>query len=243
MKGTLMGYYAALPEGAMPNFVFGNHDIHRLATRFGVVNHRSAAMLLLTLRGLPIIYNGDELGMENTVIPVDRLQDPVGKANPESPMARDPERTPIQWDATANAGFSAAGVQTWLPVAENYRKVNVAVQREDPTSTLNFYKALIKLRGDSPALHHGDIQFIEDMPEDILAYTRHADGQRFLVVINFGDDTHTLDLSTVGEMGIILLSTKLSPLNRADLKALSVDPHESILISFVSVVEAEQRGR
>jgi len=231
MKTTLMSYYAALPEGAVPDFVFGNHDIHRLATRFGPKNHRSAAMLLLTLRGMPIIYNGDELGMENTTIPVDRLQDPIGKAHPELNLGRDPERTPMQWDDTANADFSAAGVQTWLPVAENYPQVNVARQRENPSSTLNFYKTLLRLRRENPALHRGDLRFIANLPEDILAYVRKAENQRVLVVINFGDKTQNMDLSELGETGEIVVSTTFTPSRQVKLNSISVDPHESLLIS------------
>ncbi len=233
MKAAIQAYYAALPAGATPNFFFGNHDFHRLATRFGAQNVRAAAILLLTLRGLPIIYYGEELGMEDTPVPPERLQDPIGKARPDLNIGRDPERTPMQWDASANAGFSPPGVQTWLPVAENYRQVNVEVQRRDPTSTLNLYKALLKLRRANPALHQGDIHFIDRTPDDVLAYTRRAGGQAILTAINFGENAYELDLAEAGEVGEILLTTHFSAVRRVSLKALPVGKREGVIVSLV----------
>lgn len=234
MKGAMQAYYAAIPRGATPNFVFGNHDFHRLATRFGSENHRSVGMLLLTLRGVPTMYYGDELGIEDVFIPPERRQDPAGIAQPELDIGRDPERTPMQWDASPNAGFAPEGVETWLPVADNYRQVNVEAQRKDPASTLGFYKALLRLRREMPALHRGDIAFVEGVPEDVIAYTRSADGQRVLVIVNFGRNAHMLDLSAVAgyESGPaeLLLSTQFSQYERIELASLAVNPNESLLL-------------
>jgi alpha-glucosidase len=232
MKRTIQTYYAVMPAGATPNFVFGNHDFHRLATHFGPDNHRSAGMLLLTLWGIPTMYYGDELGMEDVSVPPDRLQDPLGIAKPELDIGRDPERTPMQWDTSPNAGFSPAGVETWLPVDENYREVNVAVQREDPTSTLSFYRKLLNLRREMPALHRGDFAFVEEVPEDVIAYTRSADGQRVLAVVNFEGNAYSLDLSTVGNAAQLLLSSQFSEFDNVDLTALRVRPHESLLLGI-----------
>lgn len=232
MKATIKAYYAALPEGATPDFVLGNHDFHRLATRFGPKNHRSAAMLQLTLHGMPVIYQGDELGMEDTIIPFDRLQDPIGIAQPELNIGRDPERTPMQWDDTANAGFSPEGVKTWLPVAENYKQVNVASMQKDAASTLNLYQSLLQLRRENPALHQGTLTFIEDLPTDIVAYIREAKGQRVLVLVNFGDQTHTLNLSANGATGNLWLSTESSDTGSINLASVTVKPHESLLVEL-----------
>ena len=230
-KQTIQAYYAALPAGTTPNFVLGNHDIHRLATRFGPANHRSAGMLLLTLWGIPTLYNGDELGMENVPIPPERVQDPAALRLPGSEMVgRDPERTPMQWDASPNAGFAPAGVETWLPLAENYQEVNVAAQREDPSSTLSFYKRLLRLRREIPALHRGDFAFVEGMPDEVVAYTRCADGQRLLAVLDFGGEAHTLDVSQVGAAGTLLLSTHLAAAGDMELRALRVQPNEGLLL-------------
>ncbi len=231
MKGVIQAYYAAMPEGATPNFAFGNHDFPRLATRFGPENHRSAGLLLLTLWGIPTIYYGDELGMENVKIAPEQVQDPAALAMAGTDATgRDPERTPMQWDASPNAGFARAAVKTWLPIAENYQEVNVAVQQEDPTSTLSFYGKLLKLRREMPALHRGDFAFVEKVPEDVIAYTRSADGQRVLAVVNFEGNAYSLDLSAVGNAAQLLLSSQLSELDDVDLAALPVRPHESLLL-------------
>jgi alpha-glucosidase len=227
-RKALQTYYDALPEGAQPNFVIGSHDEHRFATRYGRENARSAGLLLLTLRGTPTIYYGDELGMESVPIPPEKIQDPLGKYKPE--VGRDDCRTPMQWDATPNAGFSRVGVEPWLPISADYQTVNVAVEREDVGSTLNFYKRLLKLRREMPALHRGDLTFLDGTPEDVMAYTRYTEGVRLLVVINFGDQAPTLDLSRLGSSGDILLDTRTVKGRRVELARLALQPHEGMLI-------------
>jgi alpha-glucosidase len=231
IKQGIQAYYALLPQGATPNFVFGNHDFPRPATRVGPQNHRSVGMLLLTLWGIPTMYYGDELGMENVPIPPDRVQDPAALRLPGSEAAgRDPQRTPMQWDPSPNAGFAPQGVEPWLPLAGDYSQVNVAVQHQDLTSTLSFYKALLRLRREMPALHGGDFAFVEGVPEDVIAYTRSAGGERALVVVNFEANAHTLDMSSVGRSAELLLSSQFTRLDRVDLAALPVGPHESLLL-------------
>jgi alpha-glucosidase len=232
IKRAIQAYYAAMPPGAMPNFVFGNHDFPRLATRFGWENHRSAGMLLLTLWGIPTMYYGDEIGMQNVPIPVDRVQDPaVLRAGGAEGASRDPQRTPMQWDASPNAGFALAGVEPWLPVAGDYQTVNVALQEQDPGSTLSFYKRLLRLRRKLPALHWGDFSFVSETPREVMAYTRSADGQRLLVAVNFGGDNHILDVSMIGGEGKLLLSTHRFDPQQVDLTALPIQAHESLLVS------------
>ncbi|MCH8837862.1 MAG: alpha-glucosidase C-terminal domain-containing protein [Candidatus Marinimicrobia bacterium] len=230
MKQAISAYYAVIPAGAAPNFVFGSHDVHRFATRFGPENHRSAAMLLLTLWGIPTMYYGDELAMENVDISAGRRQDTWGQDRPDLNLGRDPERTPMQWEAVANAGFSPPGVEPWLPIASNYQDVNVATQQREPASTLNFYQALLKLRRAMPALHRGDFAFVDELPAGTMAYIRTAEGQRVLVVINFAGREQTLDLSSLNGSGQLLLSSQFSRPAGLTLSELSLNPHESLLV-------------
>jgi len=230
MKDAISAYYAVIPKGATPNFVFGSHDVHHLATRFGPENHRSAAMLLLTLWGIPTIYYADELGMEDVDIPPERWQDLWGKNRPDLNINRDPERTPMQWNDSPNAGFSPAGVETWLPVAGNYQEFNVSNQLRRQTSTLNFYKTLLKLRREMQALHAGNFDFVEEVPVDIMAYVRNAEKQRVLVIINFEGSKHRINLSSLNKSGRLLLSSQSMKSNKVNLSDLVLNPHESLLI-------------
>ena len=121
--GALVARYeAALPPGAWPNWVLGNHDRSRVASRLGPAQARVAAMLLLTLRGTPTIYQGEEIGMTDVPIPPERVQDPWERNVPGLGLGRDPVRTPMQWDAGPNAGFARAGAEPWLPLAPDYRE-------------------------------------------------------------------------------------------------------------------------
>ena len=189
---------AALPRGAWPNYVLGNHDNSRVLTRLGAKNARLAAMLLLTLRGMPILYYGDEIGMHDVPIPPEQMQDPAG---------RDPGRTPMQWDAGPYACFST--VEPWLPVAEDYRTTNVAVEWDDPTSLLTLYRRLIWARKEFPALHSGSYYPLDGVPENCLAYVREAAGHRILVVLNFSDEEQSIPLTGAGKLGRLVLSTHL----------------------------------
>ena len=198
-------YEAALPEGAWPNWVLGNHDQHRIATRVGLAQSRVAAMLLLTLRGTPTLYYGDELGMHDVPIPPELIQDPFEKNVPGRGLGRDPERTPMQWSADEKAGFTHG--EPWLPIASDYERVNVAAERDDPNSMLTLYNRLIGLRRGEPALQVGRFEAIE-CDGDVLAYLRRArTGESgFLVALNMGH-AH-VELPFPGK-GAIALSTHL----------------------------------
>jgi len=238
MKQAIEAYYAALPPGAQPNFVFGSHDVRRLASRYGLANHRSVGMLLLTLRGTPTLYYGDELGMQDVSIPPERFQDPVMWRKPGTDEGRDPERTPMQWDSSSNAGFCPGDVEPWLPLAVDYPTINVAVERADPHSTFNFYKRLLHLRRTLPALTLGDFQFIPVVDnhlasiQDVLAYRRSWQDQRLLVVINFSANSQLIDLSGVGLGGVTLLSSHFRSVEQFDLARVLVQPHENLLVQL-----------
>ena len=230
LRDLIRRYYAAIPAGGMPNFVFGNHDVHRLATRHDHRNHRSVGLLLLTLWGVPTMYYGDELGMADGEVPAEFVQDPWGKDDPDSDLGRDPERTPMQWDASANGGFTGAGVVPWLPLASNYQSVNVAVQNRDQQSTLAFYRRLLRLRKEQPALHDGAFEFVEGLPDEIMAYLRRSADDTLLCLINFSDRDHRVDISQVAASGVLLISTLLDESGEVDLGSFAVLANQGYVI-------------
>ena len=231
-------YEADLPAGAWPNWVLGNHDQHRVASRVGTDQGRVANMLLLTLRGTPTCYYGDEIGMEDVHIPPEFVQDPPAVLQPAIAhiIGRDPERTPMQWDASPNAGFAPDGVQTWLPVAADYRTRNVAAQSQEAESMLAWFRALSTLRQSSPALVAGDYRSLDTGKDDVFAYLRTAQTggseQRILVVLNFGPNTYRLDMSSLGKRGNILLSTNMRSSGDIALRQLYLSPNEGIIVAL-----------
>jgi alpha-glucosidase len=232
IRALVEEYEAALPPGGWPNWVIGNHDQHRIASRVGPAQARVANMLLLTLRGTPTCYYGDELGMENVPIPLEFVQDPPALNQPDIAhiFGRDPERTPMQWDASPNAGFTAPDVQPWLPVADDYAQKNVAVERDDPASMLTLFRELTNLRQSEPALHAGAYATVDTDADDVFAYLRSAGETRFLIVLNFGARSHTLDLSAAGEQGEIAVATNGDPPGTVTLQNLKLMPDEGLLI-------------
>lgn len=174
-------YEGALPEGGWPNWVLGNHDKSRIASRVGKAQAKVAAMLLLTLRGTPTIYYGEEIGMQNVSIPKDEIQDPQGLNMPDLDLSRDPYRTPMQWDDSKNAGFTDG--DPWLRLAEDYKEQNVKIQKEKPGSMLNYYQKLIALRQKEAALHIGDYLPVHS-DERVISYMRVAENTRFLIILN-----------------------------------------------------------
>lgn len=197
-------YEAALPAGGWPNWVLGNHDRPRAATRFGAAQARIAAMLLLTLRGTPTIYYGDEIGMADVAIPPDQVQDPRELREPGIGLGRDPVRTPMAWDASANAGFSTAS--PWLPLHADWQARNVAAQRQDPRSMWRLYHDLLALRRAHPALSVGDWLPIE-CAGSLLAYERRHGDERLLVVLNLGDAAESFAIPEWAEGLSVLLAT------------------------------------
>ncbi|MCC6791018.1 MAG: DUF3459 domain-containing protein, partial [Thermomicrobiales bacterium] len=188
LKRHIESIEQVVPPGGWPNYVLGNHDEHRIATRLGPERARAAMMLLLTLRGTPTMYYGDELGMENVAIPPEKEQDPWGLRVPGLGLGRDPERTPMQWSPEPNAGFASAGVETWLPLEAEYRTRNVAVEQADPRSMLAFTRRLLALRQAHPALATADYVTVETNAGTVFAFTRANPSERFLIALNLGDE-------------------------------------------------------
>jgi alpha-glucosidase len=199
-------YEAALPFGGWPNWVLGNHDQPRIASRVGREQARVAMMLLLTLRGTPTLYYGDELGMENVPIPPEREQDPFGKNMPGTGQGRDPQRTPMQWDAAPFAGFSS--VEPWLPLAADWQVTNVEAQKLEAGSMLDLTRALLSLRRERPALVAGSYETLA-VEGDVLVYARRDEGARFVVALNLESSPKVVVFSEGDAEGRIVLSTHL----------------------------------
>ena len=224
-------YEAALPEGAWPNWVLSNHDNARVASRLGQARSRAAHMLLLTLRGTPTCYYGDEIGMRNVEVPRELVRDPQGVISPD--FGRDPARTPMQWDASPNAGFCPEGVEPWLPVAEDHAAVNVDAQSGDPRSMLALCRRLLGLRRELPALAVGSYRPLDTGDDQVRAYLREHAGLRVLVVLNFGAERRALDLSQgAGDEGEVLCSTHQDRSGRLGLAELDLRPDEGVLVSL-----------
>ena len=176
-------------QGIWPNYVLGNHDVPRMASRH-TRSERDARLkvlmtMLLTVRGTPYLYYGEEIGMRNITLRRDQIMDPPGKKFWPIYKGRDGYRSPMQWNDSKYAGFSSA--EPWLPVHPNYHERNVEDQLEDPDSLLNFTKRLIDIRREQVALQHGDFQLLTMEPTDSLAYLRKHEGKTFLVALNFKD--------------------------------------------------------
>lgn len=222
---------AALPPGAWPNYVLSNHDEPRIATRVGLEQARVAMMLLLTLRGTPTLYYGEEIGMHDGEIPPAYIQDPWEIYQPGKGLGRDPERTPMQWDDTPNAGFCSPTVRPWLPIAAGSRQTNVASERENPHSMLALTHRLLQLRRITPALAGGSYASIEGVPKDCFVYTRQSGKQRLLIALNFSANEQRIQLPELGN-GHILLSTHLDRGEALELASLDLRGDEGCIIEI-----------
>ena len=219
---------ACLPARAWPNAHTGNFDEWRVATRYGKQAARTAAVLLFTLRGTPLLYYGEEIGMENLEMDWDNCIDPYGQ---RVGLCRDPQRSPMQWSAAPHAGFTAPETEaTWLPVHPNYAEINAAAQVDDPGSLLNLYRALIQCHQSTPALIVGDYLPVESGSENIYAYLRRTRDDCLLIVLNFADQILVPNLSAVNRSGEVLLSTHPDRAGTANLAALEVHPYEGLII-------------
>ncbi len=223
-------YEGLLPAGAWPNYVLGNHDQSRLATRIGKQQARAAAMLLLTLRGTPTLYYGDELGMVDAVIAPDQVRDPAEKNEPGKGRGRDPERSPMIWVDAANAGFAPPGVVPWLPLELGWETENAASQAKDAKSMLTLYRKLLALRRQHDTLHAGGIA--EVVAEgSVLRYRRVGleDGVStdFQVVLNLGNEVASVKC----EKGTVVLTTLLDGEGSEVEGTVTVEAGEGLLIA------------
>jgi glycosidase len=217
---------AAIPRGAWPNYVLGTHDDRRLATRLGDHGSRQAAVLLLTLRGSPTLYYGDELGMRESEIPPDRRQDPWNMTEPS--LGRDGCRTPMQWSPGPAAGFTSAD-EPWLPVGQDYAVRNVRSQLQDPDSHLNLYRRLLSLRRGSEALRTGSYLPLDPGRLDCFAFERSQGAERVLVAVNFSPEPLSFDAP--GFAGRIVVSTHRASEGDEVTFELRLQPHEAVVVA------------
>ncbi|WP_412069160.1 alpha-amylase family glycosyl hydrolase [Rubrivirga sp. IMCC43871] len=196
---------AALSDGAWPNYVLGNHDERRLATRLGPASVRLAGLLLLTLRGAPTLYYGDELGMPEVDVPANRRVDPWGIRSGLPELSRDGCRTPMAWDASPGAGFSDADPSDcWLPLHPTHETVNVATEAADPDSHLAFYRRALAVRAASASLQAGDYVPLDGVPDDVFAFVRGGDT---LVLLHLDDGTAEVAVPEAFRGAMVRLAT------------------------------------
>lgn len=230
IRALIAEYEAALPTGAWPNWVLGNHDRSRIATRLGSAQARVAAVLLLTLRGTPTLYYGDEIGMHDVLIPPELVQDPFELNVPGLGVGRDPERTPMQWSTGRHAGFTSG--TPWLPVAEDLAQTNVHDQAADPHSLLSLYRNLIALRRAEPALAIGSYTPL-DAGSAVLAYVREHRGRRWGVLLNLTGEVVPLRVGRELAGARVVLSTL------AELGARQLEHRVELLADEAMVLELE----
>jgi alpha-glucosidase len=222
-----------LPKGAWPDYTLSNHDNSRAVSRYapdgdlvrGRRRARLAAMMLLTLRGTPFIYYGEEIGMADGPIPTNRVVDVDG---------RDPERTPMQWDTSPRGGFSTG--RPWLPVNGETAAVNVAAQREDPASMFQLYRGLIRERRGSAALRRGSYRSLS-APRSVFAYLREEADERRLVLLNFANRPVKVAVNRVlPDAGGLRLRLRLSTDPARDSAAIGdaveLGPDEGVLLEL-----------
>jgi alpha-glucosidase len=174
-------FQSIVGDDLRPFYCFGNHDIPRLASRVGRGPARLVGLLQLTLPGTPIIYYGDELGMQDVPIEKSLVKDPFERLTPGLRLGRDPQRTPMQWSSEPNAGFSSA--QPWLPLATDAGVVNVATEIKDPYSSFVMYKTLLELKR-SAALRTGRYSEWSGSNDSVFGYYRQSEYEILLILLN-----------------------------------------------------------
>jgi len=227
-RGLIQNIEANFPPPCMPVYVFSNHDKRRSIHGLGgdVRKAKLLHMLQLTVRGVPCLYYGEELGMPNSKLPFHTAFDPIPhkfKFLPrlvfdalELTINRDEVRTPMQWDITQNAGFSSAE-KTWLPLHTNYKMVNVEKQSKADDSLLNTIRTLLKIRKFEKALHSGSLKLIENLPKNVLGYTREFENERLVVLLNFDEQEKEFQFESSECV------FKLSPRDQIKNKAIHLD--------------------
>lgn len=229
IRAAIESCEAAVPAWGWPNWVLGNHDESRVASRFGSeAAARAAMVLLLTLRGTPTLYYGDELGLVDTPIAADQMQDPWGINVQGLGLGRDPERTPMPWDSSANAGFSPLGVTPWLPIGDP--TVNVAAQRDHPDSFYSLTRSLLALRRSRAALTVGSWRSLATDDDAVVAFERGAPGEPTIVVaVRVGGVAGAIRLGA-GSGTVLLRSSSTHTRDGADLASVQLAADSAVVI-------------
>ncbi|HSR66355.1 MAG TPA: alpha-amylase family glycosyl hydrolase [Acidobacteriota bacterium] len=235
VRAMVERYESLLPPGAWPCYVASNHDRHRSASRVGKRQARCANMLLLTLRGTPTVYYGEELGLENVPIPKEKWNDPIAHLQPElvDAMARDQVRTPMLWERGPNAGFCPPSAEPWLPLHADHGRLSVQSQEKDDASHLALFRRLAGLRRAEPALHLGHYRTLAVEAPGVYAYERSfPQSERFAVCLNFDSEAKRVDLSREAGHAEIVLSTRLDRSGPADLSRLQLRADEGLIVKL-----------
>jgi alpha-glucosidase len=219
-------YLDAVPAHGGAVWAIGGQDKKRIASRVGPFQARNVAMLALTMRGAPLIYAGDELGMGNTPIPSEEAVDAFERRVPGYGLNRDPERTPMQWDDGPNAGFTTG--TPWLRLGPDHRERNVREQARDPRSLFNLYRALVELRGEELALARGTVEDVASHGS-VLSYVRRAGARRLLVALNLSHEAVSFGAP---EAGRLLISTMLDRTRAAIGPVVDLRADEGIIVEL-----------
>jgi glycosidase len=223
------------PEPFMPVYVFSNHDKRRSMSYLGGDARKARLLhtLQLTVRGVPCIYYGEEIGMTDARFPFETALDPIPHKYKFVPrfildalglmINRDEVRTPMQWDGARNAGFSAAD-RTWLPIHEKYKQVNVEIEAQDDRSLLNTIRTLLEIRRKEKSLQEGTLMFMEDLPKNVLGYVRSSEYERLLVLLNFDDQEKDFQVEATECI------FKLSPGSESNGKMIRLDSYGALIL-------------
>ncbi|XP_053680854.1 maltase A1-like isoform X2 [Anopheles nili] len=235
-------------ESIVPNWVIGNHDQHRVASRFGDDMIDAMNMIILSLPGVSVTYNGEEIGMDDVWISYNDTVDPAAcNAGPDKYQytTRDPERTPFQWDSSKNAGFSEAN-HTWLPVSSNYTLVNVQMQLLNDRSHLKVYRQLVEKKKNTNYDPRSLGTFVEDNVLVILRHVKDDQTISIYTVVNIGDVVKIIDLTKYEPslkfaiLDILSVSSSKSRLYLVPVDHIVVEAKESFVLMAYTLQNAPE---
>jgi alpha-glucosidase len=225
------------PAGGQPEYFFGNHDQDRSWDRYGDGKHNDQiaklmAALLLMPRATPQMYYGEEIGMRTTPpARVEDVHDPIGKKGWPQEKGRDGERTPMQWDASKNAGFTTAA-KSWLWIPPTASQVNIAVESKDPNSILNWYKKLLALRKSNAAIRDGNYVTVNGDDPNVLSFTRQSGNDTVLIALNMSAQPQTMAYKLKQTTGKVLLAAPSVTTDSVNLTKITI-PAFGVVIAEV----------
>lgn len=248
LKQVLAKWQVELGNEGWNSLFWNNHDLPRIVSRWGddgkyrVESAKMFAILLHLMKGTPYIYQGEEIGMTNYPIKdISEAQDietvnmyherlAQGYAKEDiiasiNAKGRDNARTPMQWDATPNAGFTSG--QPWLHVNPNYAEINVEANLADPDSVFHCYRKLIELRKNNPIVVWGEFELVEDVPEEVFMYFRRYKGETWLVTANYSPVPVTLEMPEIGSVSEFIIGNYAR--DAADFQQLELQPYEAFV--------------
>jgi alpha-glucosidase len=237
-KKAIQDWEALYDQGIHPTYVLNNHDVIRSATRYRTGEDdrklKVSAAMLLTLRGTPFLYYGEEIGQRDIHVRRSEILDPVGKKYWPLYKGRDGCRAPMQWNNTENAGFTSG--PPWLPVNPDYPVRHAAAQSQDPDSLFHFYRSLLHLRKDHEALRTGEFKFIDSGDPQVLGYLRWTQSQTLLILLNYSDRSKSISLKSrpKGEQLRILLSTARETGQTMPAPDVELAPYEASIFTVMA---------